>query len=350
MEREQRSDRRPEKAGQTRARAGRTALGLAAGLPLVAAAGWIAYSNARIPRDVPLPPALEAERKTVDWSAGRFSYYVAGEGPPLVLIHSINAAGSAYDVRPLFEHYRHSRRVYAPDLPGFGFSERAPRPYTARLYTDALLTLLDHIAHEDGAQQVDALALSLSSEFLARAAFERPQRLKTIALVTPTGFGKTEHFYGPLGSTRDNPTLYRLLRVPLWRRPLFDLLASRPSLSYFLGQVFGSRDAVDRGLEAYDYLTSHQPNAEYATYSFISGQSFSADIDRIYESLGLPVWLCYGARNWISDFSGVDPVRGRPNWRIQRFEAGGLPHFDRREAFIAAYDDFLQQSATDNAA
>jgi len=324
--------------------AGRSALALALGLPLATAAGWIAYSNTQIPHDLPLPPAIDASQRIIQWSGGALSYYVAGAGKPLLLVHSINAAASAYEVRPLFEHYRHSRRVYAPDLPGFGFSERSPRTYTPCLYTDALHELLEQMVHDGSGEPADALALSLSSEFLARAAFERPRRLRTIALVTPTGFGKSERFYGPLGSTRGSPAAQRLLEFPLWRRPFYDALTSQPSLHYFLAQVFGSSENVDRGLEEYDYLTAHQPMAEYAAYSFISGQLFSADIDRIYEALVLPVWLSYGARNRFSNFDDLEPVLARPNWQIRRFEAGGLPQFDRREEFIAAYDAFLAQA------
>ena len=38
-------------------------------------------------------------------TAGRagLSYYVAGAGAPMLLVHSINAAGSAYEVKPIFE-------------------------------------------------------------------------------------------------------------------------------------------------------------------------------------------------------------------------------------------------------
>ncbi len=83
-----------------------------------------------------LPPALSGERRTIGSKAGQLSYYTAGpqaSGEPLLLIHSINAAGSAYEVLPLYEHYCNSRTVYALDLPGFGFSERGDR----ELYTPA---------------------------------------------------------------------------------------------------------------------------------------------------------------------------------------------------------------------
>ena len=34
--------------------------------------------------------------------------FIAGQGPPLRLVHSINAAGSAAEVRPLVEHFHAS--------------------------------------------------------------------------------------------------------------------------------------------------------------------------------------------------------------------------------------------------
>jgi pimeloyl-ACP methyl ester carboxylesterase len=94
--------------------------------------------------------------------------------PPLLLVHSINAAASAAEIAPLFEHYRQQRPVYALELPGFGFSDRSARPYTPRLMTDALHAALAVMKSEQGAACADVLAVSLSSEFAARAKFEAP--------------------------------------------------------------------------------------------------------------------------------------------------------------------------------
>ena len=86
----------------------------------------------------PLPATVSADRFEFDRAAGRLSAYVAGQGSPLLLVHSVNAAASAAEVRPLHKHYRASRTVFSIDLPGYGFSERSDRPYTPRLMTDAL--------------------------------------------------------------------------------------------------------------------------------------------------------------------------------------------------------------------
>ena len=113
-----------------------------------------------------LPPALQGER----FRFGDLSCYVAGQGPPLVLIHSMNASPSAAEVRPLFDRYVASRTVFAPDLPGCGCSDRTDRRYDPRLMTDALHALAEQVRRRCGEQRIDALAVSTGCEFLARAA------------------------------------------------------------------------------------------------------------------------------------------------------------------------------------
>ena len=316
----------------------------ALGLPGAAALAGIAYSALFVPHALELPPALDAERREIYGRAGRLSYYVAGAGEPLLLIHSINAAASAYEMRPLFEHYHASRRVYAVDLPGFGFSDRSARDYTPRLYVNAILDMLDEIERETGATSVNALALSLGSEFLARAACEHPGRFSTLALVSPTGFGKDDQLYGNPDSVRGNSAVRAFFSFPLWSRAFFDLLNSRPSARYFLAKTFGSNAAVDQGLWDYDYLTAHQPGAQRAPYAFISGLLFSADIGRVYESLGMPVFLAHGVRGDFTDYGGTDRVAGRANWTIQVFQTGGLPYFERLDEFASGYDAFLDRA------
>ena len=322
----------------------------AAGLPLAAALAGIAYSKLFVPHALPLPPALEGERREFGGRAGRLSYYVAGPAAsngaaPLLLIHSLNAAASAYEMRPVFEHYRRSRRVYALDLPGFGFSERSRRAYTPRLYTDAVLSMLDEIARKHELARVDALALSLGSEFLARAATEQASRFATVALVSPTGFRKRDNFYGAPASSRGLPFLTNVYEFPLWGQPLFDLLNSRASQRYFLAKTFGSQEAIDQGLLEYDYLTAHQPGAQHAPYCFISAIPFSADISRIYDTLELPVWLAHGVRGDFTDYTGTQKYVTRPNWQLRVFQTGGMPYFEQPDEFFAAYDAFMERAA-----
>jgi pimeloyl-ACP methyl ester carboxylesterase len=294
---------------------------------------------------VGLPPAVSGERLELDTACGRISYYRAGPdratgAPPLVLVHSINAAAAAHEIRPPYEHYRGDRAVYAIDMPGYGFSERAERLYTPRLMTDALHAVIEVARADQGGSAVDLLALSLSSEYAARAATERPAAVRSLALIAPTGFNREEAFDGEAGSTRGIPWLYRALRFPLWSRALFNTLTSRPSVRLFLRKTGGRRE-IDQGLLDYSWRTARQPGAHYAPYSFLSAYLFSADISRIYEGLALPIWMVHGVRGDFTDYRRKRVHEGQANWRIQVFDTGALPHFEQPDRFTQHYDAFL---------
>ncbi|KQT78193.1 alpha/beta fold hydrolase [Methylobacterium sp. Leaf466] len=319
----------------------RLGIGLALA-PLVAAGGWIAYSHLALDRAVALPPALPGPRDEIDSPAGRLSYYRTDEtaGVPLLLVHSINAAANAYEVRPLYMHYRTRRPVYAIDLPGFGFSERSDRTYTPRLMTDAIHAMVEAIRARHGGGAVDAVALSLSAEYLARAAVERPQDYRSLGLVSPTGFDARLSGSGPDQSTRGSDTARSIVAQPLWGRPLYDLLVSRPSMRFFLEKTWGSAE-IDEGLFAYDQASAHQPGAEHAPFSFLSGHLFPADITRVYARLERPVWMVHGTRGDFVDYRHVDDVRAKPNWTVAVLPTGAFPHFERLADVTARYDAFL---------
>lgn len=321
-------------------------------IPLRAAAGAMGGDRSAGKTGGTLPPPLAGERHDLSTDLGRLATFVAGptadapspDLPPLLLVHSINAAGSSYEVRPIWEHYRTRRTVYAFDLPGYGLSDRADRLYTPRLMTDAILAVIGDIQARHGPGPLDVLALSLSSEFLARAAAERPEAFRSIALVSPTGLDSRGPRNGPPGSNRGMPTLYKAFTFGLWRVPFFHLLTSRVSIRYFLEKTWGSK-AIDEGLLEYDLLTTHQPGAEHAPYSFISGFLFSNDITRVYGSLTLPVWMVHGVRGDFVDYSGKTLVQDRPNWTIDVLETGALPQFEKMDAFAERYDAFLSAVA-----
>ena len=292
-----------------------------------------------------LPAPVSGQRHEIGSPVGRLTYYSAspetdGKLPPLLLIHSINAAGSAYEVKPLYEHYRRSRTVYALELPGFGHSERGQREYSVRMMTDAILIMVGEIQNVHGRGPIDALAVSLSSEFLARAVTETPLKFRTAALVSPTGFRSRDAATKWRDGTRAMPWLHALFEFPLWSEAFFRLLTSRAGIRYFLRKTWGGPD-IDEGLAEYDYLTTRQPGAQHAPYYFVSGYLFSENIIRIYHSLTLPVWMAHGVRGDFVDYTNKTVVQDRANWTIQVFPTGAMPHFEAKDDFVRAYEAFL---------
>jgi pimeloyl-ACP methyl ester carboxylesterase len=288
----------------------------------------------------PLTPAVSGELVRLDGPAGPVAVYVAGHGPPLLLVHSVNAAASAAEVKPLHEHYAATHTVFSPDLPGYGFSDRSDRAYTPRLMTDALHATVALMRERCGPAPVDALALSLSCEFLARAAVEQPGHFRSLALVSPTGFIGHTPRRGPPGITRGLPWLHRVLTGPGWGSALFRGLTRPGVVRYFLERTWGGRN-IDEELWRYDLITTRQPGAEHAPLHFLSAGMFSADIHTLYEQLTLPVWVTHGVRGDFTDYRGLGIVKDRANWRIDVLPTGALPHFEVPQDFIGRYDAFL---------
>jgi pimeloyl-ACP methyl ester carboxylesterase len=284
-----------------------------------------------------LPAALRAERFEIDG----VSCYVAGSGPALLLVHSVNAAASAAEMRPIFEYYRATRTVFAIDLPGYGFSDRSDRAYTPRLMTDALHGVAKEIRLRCGHAPIDAVALSLGCEFLARAAQENPAEWGRLALVSPTGLNARAARQAPREGTRFNAKMHAVLSVPLWANSLFRALTRPGVIRYFLERTWGSK-AIDETAWAYAVKTAREPGARFAPFHFISGGLFSTDIQRIYGRLGQPVWLSHGTRGDFTDYQGKATVQGLSDWKATVFNTGAMPYFERPDDFFAEFNSFLR--------
>jgi pimeloyl-ACP methyl ester carboxylesterase len=311
----------------------------------VAPAEWSGLGEAWVAGPDSLPAALPGACFSLHTPVGRVAVYRAGpEGgsmlPPLLLIHGVNAAASSYEVRPLFSRYRAHRVVYALDLPGFGRSARVKRAYTPAMMVDAVLAVAEAIRQVHGGVAVDALGLSLGCEFLARASLEAPLTFRSLALVSPTGMGGRHPRKGPPQSHMGVPGLRQVLSVPLWSQALYRGITHPRMIRHFLRRAWGA-PGVDRGLLDYSIESAQQPGARYAVMSFLSGELFSGDAFRLYCALTLPVWLAHGIRGEFVDYRGKARLSVAPNWRVQVFPSGALPHFEARQAFCSAYDRFL---------
>lgn len=321
---------------------GTTLLGLA-GFSLAAAGSWILYSNLSVDHQMDLPKALPDIRKTFDSpTAGPLSYYAStvSGGRPLVLIHSINAAGSAFELQPLFMYYRTQRPVYALDLPGFGFSDRSRREYTPALFTAAIL---DFLTTQVG-EPADVVALSLSNEFAARAALARPDLFNSLVCISPTGLSRRADMQGSqkASSYGASDLLHSAFAFPFWARPFYDFLTTHASIEYFLKRSFIG--AVAPELSTYAYATAHQPGAENAPLYFISGKLFTPDIRQsVYEQLQVPALVLYDRDGYTRFDHLPDLLEKNPNWQAVRLVPSlGLPQFERLEDTVEVLNRFWE--------
>lgn len=286
-------------------------------IPLTVAAGglavfgaglaWLAYMRTNIWHNVALTAALDGELRMIG-SDDQIAYYHAATGrpgsTPLLFVHGISMAASAYEAKPLFDRFESERPMAALDLPGFGFSARGPREYSATVYADAILSVAQH-AFPRG--QIDLVAMGMGGEFAALAAARQPERFRTLTLVAPTGLSGAS--WAPPPAAR---MVGRLERTQVGL-PLFDTLVSRPSLRYAIAQ--SQRRGFDQGLFHYAYATSHQPGAADAPYAYLTGKLDTPEILSVYASLRLPALAILSGGAYANP-AAASALARKPNWRI----------------------------------
>jgi 2-hydroxy-6-oxonona-2,4-dienedioate hydrolase len=99
---------------------------------------------------------------------------------PVVLVHGLSVS-SRYMV-PVARRLAPYRDVYAPDLPGFGLSEKPPRALTIPELAEVLLSWMDVV----GIERAVMLGNSMGCQIIAEAAARRPERVAAAVLVGPT--------------------------------------------------------------------------------------------------------------------------------------------------------------------
>jgi pimeloyl-ACP methyl ester carboxylesterase len=295
-------------------------------------------------RDVVLPSALDAPRHEIATSdAGIITYYADTNvsGRPLVLLHGVHAAASSYEMKPLFDYFRQERPVYALDLPGFGFSERVARGYTPATFVHAIEHLLRNVSTRE---PVDVIALSLTSEYLAKVAVEMPELVRSLVLISPTGFAENrERSLLESLSRRRARLLPTGLSDTLASRLLYELIVSKPSIRYFLRKSFAQ--GIDEGMAQYAFATSHQSGAYHAPMAFLSGALFPrGEATNIYAHVHAPTLVLYD-RDPHTGFAALPEFAERHhNYRIERvMPSHGLPQFDAPVQCVEAIRLFLEE-------
>jgi pimeloyl-ACP methyl ester carboxylesterase len=314
---------------------------LAAGTAAAAAGWWITYSNLVIDHHLPLRKAIEAGQDSIPTeAAGDVVCYTdrQAQGRPLFLIHSVNAAASSYEMGPIFSRFRSSRPVIAMDLPGFGFSDRTRQDYSPRLYHEAILETLARTTSEPP----DVVALSLGCEFAARAALIEPERFHSLTFISPTGFSAPRQMRASqqAGQSGSADRTYRALSARLWGRPLYDLIATKASIRFFLKQSFVG--PVPEDMIDYAYATSHQPGAEYAPLRFVSGKLFTPNIfPAFYDRLEQPVLVVFDQDAFTGFERLPEMLQSHDNWHAVRvIPSRGLPQFERMDDVAAELERF----------
>ena len=238
------------------------------------------------------------ERRECELAGARVRYRVAGEGPPVVLVHGL--AGSWRWWEPVVEPLARRLRVHLLDLPGFGSARREPfaladAPAYVRDFAEAL-----------GLERPHLVGHSLGGAVCARAAALWPERVDRLLLAAPAG-----------------------------------LLERRRALQYALPIASALRHASPRFLPvlAADALRAGVPTLYRAGTQLLGDDGLRGELDRI----AAPTLLVWGERDpLVPPQLAEEYERAIPHTRrVVLAGAGHVPMAERPREFADAALEFL---------
>ncbi|ERH10057.1 MAG: putative hydrolase or acyltransferases (alpha/beta hydrolase superfamily) [halophilic archaeon J07HX64] len=268
-------------------------------------------------------PFLDGEQGTYRWRGFDVGYTEMGdpEDPDVLLLHGISAAASSHEFHRIAGPLSDDYHVLAPDLPGFGHSDRPPLLYSASLYETFVADVIADLTDE----QPLVVASSLTGAYTAIAAGE--VGVGRLVLVCPSDSTGGEQ----------RVWLRGLLRTPVLGETAFNLTVSKGALQYFnTDHSYYNPDALPDEVVEYEWQTAHQPGARFAPASFVAGfLDPEMAVEDALAELDAPVTLVWGRNSDLAPLAEGRAIAEVGDTDLVVFDrAKLLPHAEHPEPFL----------------
>ena len=285
------------------------------------------------PRRVAEERRTDPNVKTRDVAArgARIRFVEAGAGRPLILLHDYLSSRIAWDaaIPRLASRYR----VIAPDLPGFGESEKPPHgryAYGFEAFAESIVDLVAAI----GASRVSICGHALGGAVAVAVAAAHPHVVDRLVLVNPLVYPERVDL------------LARVASVPLVGAFAFKQLYSRTLFRRYVQQrAYGprARDGWSKVDEWFDlFNTPSGREAGHATLLAMQDtRSLSAGLSRV-NAPTLVAWGREDATEALDDGRRVS--REIRSARFEAIEGGRSPHEQAPDSFVDGLVRFLEES------
>ena len=282
-------------------------------------------------------PVPEIERVEVALHGHRVNFNIAGQGPPVVLVHGVAGRAAQWDQTMMLLAEHHT--VIAPDLLGHGESAKPRGDYSLGAFAAGIRDLLVGLDLEAATVVGHSLGGGIAMQF----AYQFPERCERLVLVSSGGLGNEVH---PMLRAATLPGSELVLPLLAHAR-LLETLAIVPRA---LGRL-GFRAGPDMTEIAYGYQSLSNAEARSAFINTVravidvTGQRVDAS-DRLYLASRMPTLIVWGHRDRIIPADhGYSAHQGMPGSRLELFDGSGhFPFLDDTLRFARVLRAFLEET------
>ncbi|MEA2428072.1 MAG: hypothetical protein QOF37_1700 [Thermoleophilaceae bacterium] len=286
-------------------------------------------------------PRVEAvptiERVEVKLHGHRVNFNIAGQGPPVVLIHGVAGRAAQWDETMLLLAERHT--VIAPDLLGHGESAKPRGDYSLGAFASGIRDLLVGLDIE----RATVVGHSLGGGVAMQFAYQFPERCSRLVLVSSGGLGNDVH---PMLRAATLPGSELLLPLLAHTRVL-ETAALIPRALGALGFRAGpDMTEIARG---YQSLSNAEGRSAFIhTLRAVidpTGQRVDAS-DRLYLASEMPTLIVWGSRDRIITAEhAAGAHEGMPGSRLEIFDdSGHFPQLDHPLRFARVLGGFIAET------
>lgn len=289
-------------------------------------------------------PPKKIHAEVIQLGSLRVHHMHGGRGTPVLFIHGLGSSGyMEWRFNLEFAAARH--RVYAPDLPGFGRTEK-PR---ARYGVAYFARFIDRYMEDRGLRSAAIVGASLGGRIALELALKYPKRVSRLVLANALGLGRpnVQLSYGLLTLPRVGEAFMKFAGDAV-------RLAPRQMIRRVAARYAGASGDLTRTMDD-DYFTNLRelyaadgyPDAYLATIrSLVTPKALLAadhDLSKRLAAIKVPVQLIWGDNDPLFPLShAVNAHRLIPQSRLAVLEgAGHTPQAERPDEFNRVLENFL---------
>ena len=258
----------------------------------------------------------------------RIRYLESGDsGQTVILVHGLGASAERWvRIIPAFsDHYR----VIAPDLVGFGYSDKPSVDYTPAYFTGFLEKFFDAA----GIDPSSVVGSSLGGQIAVDFASTHQDLVQKLVLVSPAGLMK-----------HSTPALDAYIMAALF--------PNKQGAKAAFEAMEGSGRKADRQLINGFIERMNLPNAKLAFMSTLLGLKNSETVASKLVDVLAPTLIVWGSNDPVIPIEYADEfVSSIPDCRFHRMDdCGHTPYFQEPDRFSDVVLDFLLDAASNPAA